>query len=237
MKRMTREAFDAMVQGARTLVADEHGPKVFQTPDGRIVKLFRRKRLVSSALMKPYAKCFERASQRLNQVGVPAPMVRGVFRVPSMRRDLVVYQKLAGMPLRDAIVQGPPRARRALLKHLAVWLARLHDHGVLFRAIHFGNVLADDDCITGLIDVSETRFRRRLGPACRARNFKHLMRYPVDAAEIERFGAVRFLDLYFEASALEPEAQSLLRFRLARQHHAFRGAAPDLSAALVSAVT
>jgi hypothetical protein len=42
-------------EGARVVEGDEFGDKVLLLPDGTYLKLFRRKRLVTSAAWKPYA--------------------------------------------------------------------------------------------------------------------------------------------------------------------------------------
>ena len=61
--------------------------------------------------------------------------------------------------------------------------ARLHDAGVYFRGLHFGNVIVDGEVVRGLVDVTDVRFRPwPLGVSARARNFKPFLRYPEDRA-------------------------------------------------------
>ena len=45
---------DELIAGARILEQDSFGPKVYQLRDGNMLKLFRRKRLLSSALLRPH---------------------------------------------------------------------------------------------------------------------------------------------------------------------------------------
>src|SRR5688572_33380700 len=101
MQRMSQAEFEALTAGAATLSADEHGPKVLLTSGGRVIKMFRRKRLLSSTLLVPYARRFERASQRLASLDIPAVRVERLARVPSIRRDIVIYPHMPGVSLRE----------------------------------------------------------------------------------------------------------------------------------------
>lgn len=215
MQRMSQAEFEALTRDAATLSADEHGPKVLQTPDGRVIKLFRRKRLISSNLFFPYAKRFERASRELASRGIAAPAVERTARVPAIRRDLVVYRHMPGVALREALAAP---VRTPLMLALAQLLATLHARGVYFRAAHFGNVLVqpsnDANVRLALIDLSEAQFRRSpLSASQRARNFRPLTRYREDLAAVQAFGVERFIAAYLAAAQLKPEES--LRFRVA----------------------
>ena len=50
---------------AEVLEADGHGDKVLRLRDGSFLKLFRRKRLISSAALFPYAERFARNASEL----------------------------------------------------------------------------------------------------------------------------------------------------------------------------
>lgn len=203
VKRLTAIEFEQLKTGAAVLSRDEHGEKVLQTPDGRIIKLFRRKRLLSSALWSPYARRFYRAAQELSRRGVPSIEAIDLFRVPSIKRDAVVYRRLEGIELREALRNEPARLDE-LLERLAKFLALLHRRGVYFRAIHMGNVLVRPDGSLALIDVSEAQFRRQsLATPLRIRNFAPLGHYDVDAAAINRFGVDRFISAYLDEARSE----------------------------------
>lgn len=230
MERLTRSQFEALVAGARTLTADEYGPKVLQTPDGRIIKLFRRKRLLSSTLWNPYALRFERAGRELALRSIPAVHSERAARVPHLQRDIVIYRRLDGVPLRDAIAAANAETHERLLDLVANVLAMLHARGVYFRAAHFGNFLVQDaggDALRlALIDVSEAQFRRGPLPlSLRARNFRPLTSYAEDRAAIAAFGVDRFVNAYFEAASLPPRAIARLRAALRRVHPLFDSAA------------
>ena len=58
MKRVALEDYLKLRDGGELIERDRHGEKVVRRPDGTMLKLFRRKRLVSSALFYPYAQRF-----------------------------------------------------------------------------------------------------------------------------------------------------------------------------------
>jgi hypothetical protein len=91
MQKLTAAEFAALCVGARVLSADEHGQKVLLTADNTIIKLFRRKRLISSAILRPYARRFAIASARLHDLNIPACRVTALLAIPTLRRHAVVY--------------------------------------------------------------------------------------------------------------------------------------------------
>ena len=212
MKRLDREEYERLVAGAKVISRDKHGDKVLKLPDGFMVKLFRLKRRISSAVIWPYAKRFERGAKRLRELSVPSVEVVSSLRVKSISRDVVVYRPLEGETLRDALKDS--RDQKALLTRFSAFFARLHDRGIYFRGIHFGNVIVLPNGEFGLIDVSEMRLSRfPLSLSKRIRNFKPIFRYREDRAAILGFGFELFLDTYFKKSHLPSNArQSFLRW-------------------------
>lgn len=53
MQAIDHSTYEALRKGAHVLEADGSGDKVLRLADGRMLKLFRRKRLLSSALFSP----------------------------------------------------------------------------------------------------------------------------------------------------------------------------------------
>jgi hypothetical protein len=217
MKTLTPADYEELRRGARVLAADRHGEKVLLRPDGRIIKLFRRKRLLSSALFFPYATRFERAASELTARGFRTVTVSLAARIPSIGRDAVVYVMLPGVSLRQALLDDPKR-RDPLMNQWIVLLARLHAAGVYFRATHLANIIVPDDGgELAIIDVSEARCRRGpLSPALRARNFRPLVKYKEDVDAMRSFGAARFVAAYLQAASLEASPQRAFLARLAR---------------------
>lgn len=176
MKILTQQDYLALRAGAEVLEADPHGDKVLRLADGTLLKLFRRKRLLSSALWSPYAQRFADNAAALHKLGFIVPEVIGVYRVPEIARDLVHYVPVPGITLREAVRAGLEPAREARLKAAFTRLVvDLHDKGVYFRSLHIGNVICLPDDRLGLIDISDVRLHRRpLGPYWRARNLRRM---------------------------------------------------------------
>ena len=206
MKKLDRETYESMIAGATVISRDLHGDKVLKLPDGLMVKLFRLKRRFSSAIIWPYAKRFERGAKRLREIGIPSVEVIETFRVRFISRDVVVYHPLEGKTLRETITCNDNK--KAPLKPFSAFLAGLHDRGIYFRAIHFGNVIVLPNGEFGLIDVSELRISQSsLSVRNRVRNFKPIFRYKEDRTAILDFGLDLFLDSYIENSSLPPNAR------------------------------
>ena len=83
--------FLALKAGAEILEEDAYGEKVLRLADGTLLKLFRRKRLISSAALYPYAQRFVDNAEALAQKGIRVPRVISVSRVPSVKRDAVQH--------------------------------------------------------------------------------------------------------------------------------------------------
>ena len=89
MKTIDHQTYLALREGAEVLEIDHCGEKVLRLVDGSFLKLFRRKRLLSSALWYPYAQRFADNSRALRSLGIEAPKVLDVFRIPTLARDAV----------------------------------------------------------------------------------------------------------------------------------------------------
>ncbi|MBF8731185.1 MULTISPECIES: toluene tolerance protein [Pseudomonas] len=179
MQAMDHTTYLALREGAQVLEADGSGDKVLRLRDGRMLKLFRRKRLLSSALLFPYAWRFARNARALNALGIPSPEVIGLYRIPSIQRDAVHYLPLPGDTLRQlADDQDQGQALRTQLGH---FVAHLHEVGIYFRSLHLGNVVLTPDNQLGLIDIADLqRQRHPLRDSQRERNFHHMLRYRQD---------------------------------------------------------
>ena len=184
--------------------------KVLQLQDGSIMKLFRIKRLLSSARIVPPAKRFQRNVERLQSHGIPTVALQAVYDIPSMARTAVHYRYLGGITLRDVCAKDALTPQ--LAHRLGTFFASLHQKGIYFRSIHFGNmVLTTPDHRIGLIDVLDMRFRRGpLNRFLRRRNLRHLFRYGID---IDCLAPVRdsFFDAYRTSSRLRPGSEKTLR--------------------------
>lgn len=206
LRKLSRDQFEELIRDAECVMSDRIGPKLLRTRDGRCVKLFRRRHRLTTDLLYPPALRFCIAAQRLARRDVPSVTVESAWRVPAVRRHVIVYRELPGSTLREALCDS--RRRETLLEGFARFLARLHAAGVYFRAIHFGNVIVLEEDRFALIDIAECRFRRwSLGVGLRARNWRHVLAKKEDAAAVRAFGLERFLERYVEASGLAARAR------------------------------
>lgn len=165
-----------MRKDAEVLEADPWGDKVLRLTDGTIFKMFRRKRLISSTALYPYAQRFANNAAALEKLGIPVPKIIAVVRIPEIARDAVHYQPLAGTTLREMVRDGlAPDLERELKAAFTKFLISLHDKGVYFRSLHIGNVVCTPDGRLGLIDFSDLRIHPwPLGKYLRARNLRRM---------------------------------------------------------------
>lgn len=205
LKSLTLNEYQRLADRSIVLEQDGHGLKVLSTNDGLIVKLFRQKRLISSALIKSYASRFVENAHVLKALGITTVEVVGLFYCKPIKRALVFYRPIPGTPLRSVLQSGSHFDE--IMESFAIFFAELHDKGIFFRSIHFNNVIVSNNLDSlGLIDFADMRISSK-GLSCRMRlrNLKHLARYKADQEFIKTFGVKRFLDIYFSTSFL-PES-------------------------------
>ena len=191
--------------------------------DGRFVKLFRRKRIVSTALLKPYAERFVENAKALKTLEIPTVDVVDVFYCQEIKRTLVVYHPLPGRTLRD--VCRTTDDLNGVLTALGKLIAKLHVLGVLFRSLHFGNIIVlDAKDNMGLIDMADMKIKSTsLSLSARARNFRHLIRYQEDQDFLTRFGVSKFLEIYLQATDLNDMQRKKLHDLLRKDEPFFTG--------------
>lgn len=175
--RLSQVDFDQLTLGAKVLEADSHGAKVYLLGDGNILKIFRRKRLISSALLRPYSRRFIDNAARLAQMGIPTLEVISHHKLDLPGRTAVLYRPLPGQTLLQ-LSREPGFSWDVLLPQLVELIRQLHRSGIYFRSLHLGNVVMTPDQRLGLIDVADMRFLRAPLPARMVRrNVQHMARY------------------------------------------------------------
>lgn len=209
MKKLSYEQYLALHDGAEILASDSFGEKVLRLKDGSIIKLFRRKRIISSALFYPYALRFAHNSSKLKKLGINAVTVIKAFKIPAIKRTAIHYKELEGDTLRNHIMNHSLNGNIA--QKLAAFIARLHNEGVYFRSIHFGNILIISDNGFGLIDIADMKTRGRpLSLRERTRNFFHLTRYEIDKKSLKPEKNA-FTESYISESGLAPNHAARLK--------------------------
>ncbi|NBA93961.1 toluene tolerance protein [Pseudomonas sp. R5(2019)] len=175
--RLTQAALGKMIIGARILESDSFGAKVYLLQDGNILKLFRRKRLFSSALMRPYSKRFIDNALQLQKLGIPTLHVLSFHKLDLPGTTAVLYSPLPGETLRQRSIQ-PGFSWKDALPSLIELIRSLHQSGIYFRSLHLGNIVATPEGELGLIDVADMRFLRApLSKRLARRNLQHFARY------------------------------------------------------------
>jgi len=201
LQTLEHDDYLALRTDARVLERDRHGDKVLMLSDGSYLKLFRRKRLISSAAWYPYAKRFADNALALAERDIPCPEVIGLYRIPGVSRDAVRYRPLEGQTLRHIVRSGADTA--GLRERLGRFVAELHEAGVYFRSLHLGNIVLTPAGTLGLIDIADLRAGGRpIPPHRRRRNLQHLLRDEQDRAWLYPEGDDSF-DAAYRQRALE----------------------------------
>ena len=213
--RLDAAAYAELTMASRVIEADSHGAKLIALDDSRYLKLFRRKRLLSSALMRPYAWRFYHNARRLAALGIPTVAPESLLRIPHLHSTAVLYRPLPGRTLRELL--DAEAAPELLIGRLGSFLGTLHRQGVYFRSLHFGNLVVTEAGALGLIDVADLDFRSApLREALVLRNLHHLLRYPTDWSHV-RSAATAFRHGYAAAGRPLPESAATLLAGCARQ--------------------
>lgn len=175
--RLPQADLNQLIVGAQILEADSYGAKVYLLENGNILKLFRRKRLLSSALLRPYSRRFIDNAARLEQLGIPTLRVLAHYRLEKPGMTAVLYHPLPGQTL-SQLSRKEGFSWQQALPDMVRLVRTLHRSGVYFRSLHLGNIVVTPDQQWGLIDVADMRFLR--GPLSRRmikRNIQHFARY------------------------------------------------------------
>ncbi|MDP7349035.1 MAG: hypothetical protein QF735_12405 [Phycisphaeraceae bacterium] len=217
---LSDDEFQQLTDGAEVIAQTRFGNGALRAPDGRIIKILRPQRLLSSGFFRPQAHRFVAAARRLGEMGIPAPRVTDVYRITSENRYVLRYHPVPGVELRNAATEDH-------LLAFACFIADLHGRGIYFRGLHLGNVVVDDAGRFGLIDCAATCFGRRPLPvARRARNFRPLAVTKNDIDLLRQVGLTRFFDAYLDTADLTPTTRHRLMTAVAATHPAYKELRP-----------
>ncbi|MGH8529950.1 MAG: hypothetical protein ACRETN_08945 [Nevskiales bacterium] len=213
MQPISRAEFERLIAGAEILERQGGGLSALRTPDGRIIKLWQRRRGLSSDRIWPYSRRFADNCRRLLRRGIAAPRIEQAYRLDETGEHVLIYPLLAGTPLRQLA------ERSALpLAELADFYAALHAKGVLFRSIHLGNVIKLDRGSFALIDVTDVRFFRRSLPVDkRAQNLGYAWTYRGDKSYFTPAATDQLVRDYLARAHLNDKEEATFHRRL--KHH------------------
>ncbi|MCB5186887.1 PhoP regulatory network YrbL family protein [Methylobacillus caricis] len=206
---LIREDFEQMLKNAKVLEQDGRGIKVLQLESGNIFKIFRLRHTISLAQIYSYARHFCRNADRLQALNIPTVEVVQLFHFEESTDTAVLYRPLPGRTLRQLGLSG--LLDESLMREFGKFVARLHEHGIYFRSLHFGNVVLTPEGKLGLIDIADLKVRSlSLTAWHRARNFRHLQRVPADWATLSLASRQAFADSYFSYAKLSVKTKALL---------------------------
>ncbi|GAB3105331.1 toluene tolerance protein [Aestuariicella hydrocarbonica] len=218
MKTLQNAELEKLIVAGHVLEKDGHGPKVILLAEDRYLKIFYPKRAISMSRLRSRASQFASNAAKLKKRGITTVGILDVFRTCNPRRDCVCYHGIPGETVRSALKKTPRDT--ALSKQLGGYIAQLHNAGVMFRSLHFGNVIQLPDQRLGLIDIADMRLNVfTLTYHQRQRNFQHVFRYEEDLTLIH---LESFIDGYHAVN----KSQGHNRARL---EEAIRNAAPAIT--------
>lgn len=210
---ISQAELERLVAGAAALEQDERGIKVFALENGDILKIFRVRHRLSVAWVYSYARRFCRNAERLRRRNIPTVRVKQLLQLETPAETAVLYAPLVGTTLRDLLRSRALTTEEA--RTLGRFIAQLHRRGIHFRSLHLGNIVLTRDGTLGLIDIADMHvYPWRLLCNTRARNFRHLHRYPEQIRQLgpELWHVVK--TAYFDAARLNAACEVSLRLQL-----------------------
>ncbi len=205
MEKINLEQYQSLIKDAHVIEKDGFGIKVLETQQGDMIKLFRRKRLFSTALLTPYAVRFDENAKQLIALNIPSVTVKRLAYCRAVKRYLVIYKRLDGELLRD-VLSNQDDVAEDIYRQFGEFIAELHSKGVYFRSAHLKNILQLPNGKFALIDVSDMSIKGTpLRSGLCERNFSHIFRYREDQQLVKPHLA-SFLTAYANNSHLDTTA-------------------------------
>jgi len=202
--RLCQRDLQQLTHNALVLEADSLGPKVLRLEDGQFLKIFRRKRWLTSALLRPYSRRFINNAKRLQSLGIATLNARTLYELPDKSISAVLYTPLPGTSLAQ-LAEQPDFSWVPILPELIRFVRELHRKGIYFRSLHLGNIVLTPQGSLGLIDIADMRFLGRPLPKhLIRRNLAHFNRYLQQEGQQDTFP---FSQLY-DALTVEPSESS-----------------------------
>ncbi len=205
---LNKKTFDQLLGHAKIMAQDSKGLKVLHLEDGRYLKLFRYRNVLS---IKRYmdALRFAAHAEILKRRGIPTVSVLNRVWIPHLRRSGIFYEPLDGCTLRQIVAVG--KMNSDLVIQLGAFFAELHQKGIYYRSLHMGNVILCPNKKLGLIDILDMQtYPWPLRAALRLRNFRHLFRYSQDTKALSDAGIEHFIQGYMK-TCLRPRFETKMR--------------------------
>ena len=198
MNTITLEELEAICQDGQAIDNKGGYPAVVLHTDGTITKFWaRKKKLISSATLRPYSNRFIKNAKELHRCGVITPEIISHTAVENSHIRIVRYQALPGQSIRELLEKDPQQVD---IKNLCRYIYQLHQKGILFKGMHLGNIIAQPDQKSyGLIDFTDVKFYPKAVPMLRrAANLATPLRYKDDINRIKNAGLPDILKSYLK---------------------------------------
>ena len=192
---ITKDQYDQIALSGK-IGPMKHGyPAVIIHDDNTITKLWAKKSgIFSSSRWRPYSARFVQNAQKLHEAGVIVPQIIAHQRIANSHVHLVQYHSLEGTSIRELLEHNPEQID---IPSLARYYYDLHEKGIIFRAIHFGNVIQMPDQQYGLIDFTDVSFLNKPAPLIRrAANIATPLRYRQDIKRLKEAKLPGFPESY-----------------------------------------
>ncbi len=213
---MTQAELAKLQASGKTLEQDERGIKVTLLPDGNMLKVFRLRGWFSSSLIYSNARSFCRNAQRLHERNIPTVKIIQLIHFNGSTNTAVLYQPLLGDTL-SALVKN----NKLTVHHceaLGVFIAKLHQLGIHFKSLHFGNIVLSLQGDFGLIDIADMRiFPWALNISTRLRGFKRLLRYQQDIKLLGADNLAMMINAYVDAANISARQELKTKLNLMTQ--------------------
>jgi len=210
--QMSKQEYSELIEKGNILERDPSGVKVVEVSNAKIFKIFRLKRLFSSAYFSPYASRFKKNASELKKRGIETVEVDNILYCEEEQRHVLSYKKVIGMPIRSIL--EIEKDNKTLFKKFIRYVSLLHSKGIYFRSLHFGNIIVKPNGDFVLIDISDMLFfNKKLTINHRARNFHHLIKNKFEREIIDYYGWDDFINDYASCSELVERDTRKLKLR------------------------
>lgn len=199
---ITREELEALCLDGQAIDYKAGYPAVVVHADGTISKFWaRKKKLISSATLRPYSNRFINNAEELNRRGVVTPEIISHIAVEKSHVRIVRYRSLPGHSIRELLKEDP---KQIDIKGLCRYIYELHEKGILFKGMHLGNIIQQPNQKGyGLIDFTDVKFYHESVPMIRrAANLATPLRYREDINRIKSAGLPGLLETYLKLLSL-----------------------------------
>ena len=194
-KNITKEEYARALDSGKAGPMKHGYPAVIMHADDTITKIWAKKAgWLSSSRWRRYSFRFINNAEKLRNYGVTVPQIIAHKKIRGTHVYLVQYHSLPGQSIRELLEHHPEKVD---IPSLAQYFYDLHEKGIIFRAIHLGNVIQTPDGKYGLIDFTDITFLKHPAPlARRAANIATPLRYREDVQRMEESGLPDFLKSY-----------------------------------------